>query len=87
MERIRAFRYLRLARPNVNSFYSSAEYTFVWNALDYPACVFPVTTVDPVLDKPKPAHQFLSEADKRVYELCMNYSVFSDPPNLIVDFG
>jgi amidase len=54
-----------------NSSYSSAEYTFVWNALDYPGCVFPVTTVDPELDRPKRAHQFLSKSDQRVYELCM----------------
>lgn len=55
--------------------HSSAEYTLVWNALDYPACVFPVTEVDPVLDQPKPAHQFLSKADQWVYELCMGYSL------------
>jgi hypothetical protein len=42
----------------------------VWNALDYPACVFPVTKVDPVLDRPKPAHKFLSEVDQRTYERC-----------------
>lgn len=58
-----------------NFSYSSAEYTCIWNALDYPACVFPVTEVDPVLDQPKPAHQFLSKADQSVYELCMGYSL------------
>jgi len=59
---------------------TNAEYTFVWNVLDYPACVFPVTTVDPVLDKPKPAHQFLSEADKRVYELYDSPETFKNAP-------
>ncbi|KAF8273107.1 amidase signature domain-containing protein [Lactarius quietus] len=43
-------------------------YTSVWNVLDYPACVFPVTKVDPVLDQPKPAHEFLGEADEKIYE-------------------
>ncbi len=42
----------------------------VWNALDYPACVFPVTKVDPVLDRPKPERDFLSEADQKTFELC-----------------
>jgi amidase len=64
-----------LTQISSNSSYSSAEYTFVWNVLDYPACAFPVTEVDPVLDQPKPAHQFLSKADQRVYELCMGYSL------------
>jgi amidase len=41
--------------------------------LDYPACVFPVTKVDPVLDKPKGPHQFLCKEDQRVYELCTSY--------------
>lgn len=48
------------------------EYTTIWNGLDYPAAVFPVTTVDPVVDVKKPPHKFLSEADKQVYELCLS---------------
>lgn len=59
---------------------SSAEYTMVWNALDYPACVFPVTKVDPVLDQPRSAHQFLSEADQRVYELYDSPETFKNAP-------
>jgi hypothetical protein len=27
------------------------NYTTVWNALDYPAAIFPVTTVDSTLDR------------------------------------
>lgn len=50
--------------------YSNAEYTMVWNSLDYTACVFPVTRVDPVLDKAKPAHEFFSDNDRMIYELC-----------------
>ena len=58
----------------------------VWNLLDYPACAFPVTKVDPVLDRPKPAHKFLSEADQKIYERCARYflCVFS---MLISGFG
>jgi hypothetical protein len=50
--------------------YSVTSYTVIWNALDYPAAVFPVTTVDSAIDVKKPPHTFLSETDKRVYELC-----------------
>jgi hypothetical protein len=60
-------------RYSSDSSYSSAEYTLIWNTLDYPACVFPVTEVDPVLDQPKPAHLFLSNVDQMVYELCTGY--------------
>jgi amidase len=59
---------------------NNAEYTLIWNALDYPACVFPVTKVDPVLDQPKPAHQFLSKADQRVYELYDSPETFKNAP-------
>lgn len=49
---------------------SNAGYTAVWNALDYPACVFPVTRVDPILDAPKPPHAFIDDRDKANYEFC-----------------
>lgn len=49
---------------------SDMNYTNVWNVLDYPATVFPVTTVDPAVDVKKAPHVFISKADKRVYELC-----------------
>jgi amidase len=38
--------------------------------LDYPACTFLVTKVNPILDQPKLAHEFLNELDWKVYELC-----------------
>ena len=47
-----------------------ADYTVVWNSLDYPVLAFPVTAVDPMLDLPKPAHAFLSQEDKKNFELC-----------------
>ena len=43
----------------------------VWNGLDYPACVFGVSKVDPSVDVKQPRDAFLSEADKFVYNLCM----------------
>ncbi|KAH7931012.1 general amidase [Leucogyrophana mollusca] len=45
------------------------NYTTVWNALDYPACVFPVSTVDPAVDVKKPAHSFVDAFDKSIYDL------------------
>ncbi|KAJ3548818.1 hypothetical protein NM688_g5248 [Phlebia brevispora] len=48
---------------------NNAAYTAVWNALDYPACVFPVTRVDPVLDAPRPRHDFIDDTDKAIHEL------------------
>ncbi|KAG1720691.1 general amidase [Suillus paluster] len=45
------------------------NYTAVWNALDYPAATFPVTTVDPILDAKKPRHAFYDDFDKGVYEI------------------
>ncbi|KAG1755245.1 general amidase [Suillus paluster] len=44
-------------------------YTMVWNALDYPAAIFPVTTVDPILDGKELTHDFYDEIDKKVYEM------------------
>ncbi|KZV77743.1 general amidase, partial [Peniophora sp. CONT] len=46
---------------------NSAAYTSVWNALDYSACVFPVTQVDPAVDVKRAAHAFLSERDEKTY--------------------
>jgi len=50
--------------------YRSADYTTVWNGLDYPGLIIPVTTVDPTLDKVKPPHKFLSPEDEEAYKLC-----------------
>ncbi|KAG0708899.1 general amidase [Suillus ampliporus] len=38
----------------------NANYTMVWNALDYPAAIFPVTT--------EPPHNFYDQFDKEIYE-------------------
>jgi amidase len=45
------------------------DYTAVWNALDYPAAIFPVTTVDSILDGKVPPHDFYNDFDKDVYEM------------------
>ncbi|KAG1779422.1 general amidase [Suillus placidus] len=45
------------------------DYTIVWNALDYPAAVFPVTTVDSTLDGKAPPHAFYDDFDKDIYEM------------------
>ena len=42
----------------------------IWNGLDYPACVFPVSKVDQVLDVKRPRDKFLSKADEYFYNLC-----------------
>ncbi|KAG6863531.1 hypothetical protein C0993_011189 [Termitomyces sp. T159_Od127] len=54
-------------------------YTMVWNVLDYPALVIPVSKVDPALDAKKPAHEFLSDMDKLIYEL-YEPETFRDAP-------
>ncbi|KAH9059366.1 general amidase [Lactarius vividus] len=58
----------------------NAGYTMIWNVLDYPACVFPVTKVDPVLDRPKPEHDFLSEEDRKIHELYDSPETFKNAP-------
>ncbi|KAG5727460.1 Acetamidase [Termitomyces sp. T112] len=44
-------------------------YTMVWNFLDCPALAIPVSRVDPAVDVKRPAHKFLSDLDKSIYEL------------------
>ncbi|KAI0033148.1 general amidase [Vararia minispora EC-137] len=48
---------------------SYTQYTGVFNLLDYPSCVFPVTRVDPAIDVKKRAHRFLNKRDERCYRL------------------
>ncbi|KAI0735195.1 amidase signature domain-containing protein [Earliella scabrosa] len=45
-----------------------STYPMVWNALNYTACAFPVTVVDPAQDVLQPRTEFLSKADKENYE-------------------
>ncbi|TCD62072.1 hypothetical protein EIP91_007512 [Steccherinum ochraceum] len=61
---------------------SDASYTSIYNVLDYPSFVFPVTRVDPVKDAKKPPHKFLSEEDEDNYKLYDPKTFFNAPVNL-----
>ncbi|KAH7883625.1 general amidase [Phlebopus sp. FC_14] len=55
------------------------NYTTVWNALDYTASIFPVTSVDPVLDVKQAPHSFIDDFDKWLYDL-YEPEVFKNAP-------
>jgi len=55
------------AYPHGKGMYST--YTTVWNGLDYPAAIFPVTTVDPVLDAKGSPREFYDDVDKTIHEM------------------
>ena len=63
------------------SFHRNANYTMVWNVLDYTALVLPTgLSVDPVLDAKEPAHIFYNDLDKKNYDFCMEiYFIFLQP--------
>jgi amidase len=44
-------------------------YTSHWNLLDYPGAVFPVTTVDPLLDVKDANYSPKNEQDRFVYDM------------------
>ncbi|KAF8295664.1 general amidase [Clavulina sp. PMI_390] len=46
---------------------SDVFYTSMWNGLDYTACTFPVTTVDPELDVRVPRLQFHNYEDEHIH--------------------
>ncbi|KAF8801241.1 amidase [Phlegmacium glaucopus] len=57
-----------VAPPHGNN--KSAQYTMVWNALDYAALIIPTGShVDESVDIKKPPHQFYNDMDKANYEL------------------
>ncbi|KLO20289.1 general amidase [Schizopora paradoxa] len=56
------------APPHGRNKNRSANYTMVFNSLDYACCVFPVSKVDPSIDVRRPAHSFYNEFDKTNYE-------------------
>lgn len=57
-------------------YHSYLGYTMVWNFLDCPALAMPVSRVNPLLDVKRPAHEFLNDSDRSVYELCMFFFPF-----------
>lgn len=66
------------ARSMLKSGFRTYTYTMVWNTLNYTACAFPVTTIDPVQDVPQPRTEFLSEVDKESHAACKSFM----PPNV-----
>ncbi|KAI1797878.1 general amidase [Ganoderma leucocontextum] len=44
-------------------------YSAVWNSLNYPCCIFPVTSVDPIQDPAQPRAEYLGKADKLNWEM------------------
>ena len=52
-------------------------YVSQWNLLDYPALVFPVTTVDPALDERDEGYEPKNEQDRYNHELCKFYCALS----------
>ena len=54
-------------------------YTAHWNLLDYPAAVFPVTTVDPLKDPKDASYTPKNKQDKFCYDL-YSPEVFVDAP-------
>ncbi|KIJ68407.1 hypothetical protein HYDPIDRAFT_173143 [Hydnomerulius pinastri MD-312] len=55
------------------------NYTTVWNALDYTASIFPVTTVDPSLDMKGVRASFVDEFDRSIWNM-YNPDVFKGAP-------
>ncbi|KZT58671.1 amidase [Calocera cornea HHB12733] len=55
-------------------------YTMLWNILDNPTAIFPVTTVDQKVDVPVEKHEFRCKEDQLVYEMYSSPEVFKDAP-------
>ena len=47
----------------------SSMYTIIWNTMDYPALVIPVTTVDPAIDVRSARDIFWSEDDDAIHNM------------------
>ncbi|KAI0341997.1 general amidase [Trametopsis cervina] len=65
-----------------HGFNKSAAYTGIWNALDYPACAFPVGKVDPARDVKRSRHDFLGDSDREHYELYEPHKYANAPTGL-----
>ena len=48
----------------------SSIYTIIWNTMDYPALIIPVTKVDPTVDTKPTRESFWSEEDEVVHNMC-----------------
>ncbi|PPR00101.1 hypothetical protein CVT24_008959 [Panaeolus cyanescens] len=70
-----------------HGFNRNANYTMIWNNLDYTALIIPTgLTVDPSVDVKVPPHEFHNSADKANYEL-YNPEVFKGGPICIQLIG
>lgn len=48
----------------------SWSYTCVWNSIDYPATIVPLTKVDPEIDLKGRSYQEKNVEDEFIYETC-----------------
>ena len=55
-------------------------YTSIWNLLDYPAVVFPVTTVDPICDIVDIEYQPRNILDEENYRLYTSAEIYTNAP-------
>ena len=54
-----------------------AFYTTLCNVMDYTCSGFPVTFVDPKVDRPYPPHKFYNHEDEAIFKICLSCSEFS----------
>lgn len=60
--------------------YRIAAYTNVWNVLDCPSCVVPVTRVSQSLDAKAAAHEFRNDEDQIIYDMYTGPELFENAP-------
>ncbi len=48
----------------------NASYTVVWSILDCPACIVPVSKVDPTLDAKRARDSFFTDRDRQNWNSC-----------------
>ena len=62
---------INLCTPSLTvGFHRTANGTNIWNALDYPAAVVPVTRVNAKEDPKAAPHAFRNGLDKLIYTMC-----------------
>ncbi|THV07615.1 general amidase [Dendrothele bispora CBS 962.96] len=64
----------------------SANYTMVWNLLDYAALVIPVSKVNQAIDVPRPRNEFYSDADRLLWQ-SYNPETYNNAPIAIQVVG
>lgn len=66
---VRLEEYIQYSSGNLNP-HRSSIYTVIWNALDCPSLIIPVTKVDPQVDVAPTREEFWSSEDKLIHGLC-----------------